>query len=50
MNFGEGVISKIFPWIWHPSNDDSTTSEWAAALVGVLALAFLWSTVIKMVE
>jgi hypothetical protein len=50
MNFGEGFISKIYSWVWHPSNDDSTLTDWAAGLVVVLILAFLWSTVIRTIE
>jgi hypothetical protein len=45
-----GLISKIFGWGTHPMNDTSTTKEWFAGLVLVLILAFMWSTVIRMIE
>jgi len=50
MEFGEGIISKIYTWVWHPSNDESTIEDWSLGLVAILAVAFLWSTVIKMIE
>jgi hypothetical protein len=50
MNYGEGIISKIYSWVWHPSNSEETLGDYAAGLVVVLALAFLWATVIRMIE
>jgi hypothetical protein len=50
MNYGQGIISKVFSWIWHPSNSEETVSDWAGFLVLVLIVSFLWSTVIKMAE
>jgi len=50
MNYGEGLISKVFTWIWHPSNSEETLTDWAGFLVLVLIVSFLWSTVIKMAE
>jgi hypothetical protein len=47
MNYGEGIISKIYSWVWHPSNSEETLSDWGAGLVVVIVLAFLWSTVVK---
>ena len=45
-----GLISKAFSWMTHPLNDTSTPIEWLAGLVLVLILAYLWSTVIRMIE
>jgi hypothetical protein len=51
MQYGEGLISKILAWLWHPSNDDSTTlQDWGAGLVVVMLMIFAWSTVVKMIE
>jgi hypothetical protein len=47
MNYGEGIISKIYSWIWNPSNDDATIKDYAYGLVAVILLAYLWSTVVK---
>ncbi len=46
---GNGLISKIMSWFTHPFNDQSTPQEWLAGIVLILILAFLWSTVVKMV-
>lgn len=45
-----GLVSKIFGWAFHPLNDDSDVNEWLAGLVLLLIIAFLWSTVIRMIE
>lgn len=45
-----GLISKAFSWGTHPLNDDTSVNEWLAGLVLVLILAFMWSTVIRMIE
>jgi hypothetical protein len=50
MNTGDGLISRIYGWIWHPSNSDETVTDWAAFVVLVLIASFLWSTVIKVVD
>jgi len=50
MSTGEGIISKIFSWIGHPSTSNETLSEWAMFLVLVLIASFLWATVIHMIE
>lgn len=42
-----GIVSKIFDWGAHPTTGKNTTAEWAAGLLVVLILSFLWSTVIK---
>jgi hypothetical protein len=50
MNQGTGAISRIYGWLWHPSNSTETLTEWAAGLVVILIVSFLWSTVIKVVD
>jgi hypothetical protein len=47
MNAGEGLITKIFSWIWSPSNSTETLQDWAAFFVLALIAAYLWSTVVK---
>lgn len=46
---GNGLISKMGTWFMHPFHDKSTTGEWFAGLVLLLIIAFLWSTVVKMI-
>jgi hypothetical protein len=50
MGTGTGIISKIYSWVWHPSNSSETMSDYAAFLILALIAAFLWSTVIKVVD
>lgn len=50
MNYGEGLISKIYKWVWHPSNSDETLMDWGAGLLLVIIVSFLWSTIIKMID
>jgi len=50
MNYGEGLISKIFAWIWHPGNSDETITDWFAFFVLLVIASYLWSTVIKVVD
>jgi hypothetical protein len=50
MNYGEGIITKIYRWVWHPSDSGETLSDWAAFLVLTLIAGYLWSTVIKTVD
>lgn len=45
-----GLISKMFAWGTHPANDQSTVNDWLAGLVLLLIIAFLWSTVVRMIE
>lgn len=48
MGQGNGIITKMFGWILHPSIDtDTDPTDWAAGLVLVLIVAFLWSRVVK---
>lgn len=50
MGAGEGLITKIYAWVWHPSNSSETVTEWIAFFIVVLILSYLWSTVINVVE
>lgn len=50
MNFGEGIVSKIYAWVWHPSNSSETLTDWFAFFILALIVAYLWSTVINVVE
>jgi hypothetical protein len=43
----KGLISGTLDWITHPTYSDAQLWEWAAGLVLVLILAFLWSTVVR---
>lgn len=45
-----GLITRIFEWGTSVNYDRTTASTWLAGLVLVLIVAFLWSTVIRMVE
>lgn len=47
---GEGIITKIYSWVWHPSNSQETMNDWAAGLLLVIIASFLWSTTIKMMK
>jgi hypothetical protein len=47
MNAGEGIITKIYSWVWHPSNSNETVMDWSAFFVLALIAGYLWSTVIK---
>lgn len=44
-----GLVTKIFAWIGHPSNSEGDVTEWAAGLILILILAFLWSTVVRQI-
>lgn len=47
---GNGIISKIFGWITHPTFDTETTpTDWIAGLALILIASFLWSRVVKQV-
>jgi len=41
------IFGKILDWTFHASYDESTVKDWAAGLVLILILAFLWSTVVN---
>lgn len=47
MQYGEGIITKIYSWIWHPGNSNETISDWAAFLALIIMISFLWTTVLK---
>jgi ABC-type phosphate transport system permease subunit len=41
------MISKIFDWLQSPMESEASISEWAAGLVLILIVSFLWSTVVR---
>lgn len=46
----KGIISQTLNWITHPSESEGTPVDWAAGLVLILILGFLWSMVLKQIE
>ncbi len=50
VNYGEGLITKIYSWVWHPGNSNETMADYAGFLVLALIASFLWSTVVKAVD
>jgi hypothetical protein len=50
MNTGDGIISKIYAWTWHPGNSAETISDWIAFFALALIASYLWSTVIKTID
>ena len=46
----KGLITSLYDWSAHPSYSTGTALQWTAGLVIVLILAFLWSTVIRLVK
>ena len=43
-----GIVTKLFAWVAHPSiEQDQEPKDWALGLVVVLAIAFLWSRVVR---
>lgn len=47
---GKGLITKTLEWIEHPRYTQASLGEWAAGLLLVLIVSFLWTTVIKQLE
>lgn len=45
----KGLISQTLDWIEHPKYSQATLGQWAAGLVIVLIISFLWTTVIKQI-
>jgi hypothetical protein len=45
-----GIISQTLDWLTHPVYSDASVGEWAAGLVLILVVAFLWSTVVSQIE
>jgi len=45
-----GGISKMFDWLWHPSQDSGTVAQWMGGLMLILIASFLWATVINKIE
>lgn len=46
----KGLISQTLDWLAHPSHSDASLAEWAAGLLLILVLSFLWSTVVRQIE
>lgn len=46
----DSLIGKIFGWMFHPLNDDSSPTEWLAGLLLIIIVSFLWAQVIRMIE
>jgi hypothetical protein len=46
----KGIISQSFDWLAHPAYSDASMGEWAAGLVLILIVAFLWATVVRQIE
>lgn len=42
-----GIIGQTLDWLEHPAYSDASLGEWAAGLLVILILSFLWSTVIR---
>ena len=49
MNYGEGIISKVYGWLWHPSNSNETLTEWALFLVLMLIVVFFWTITVNQI-
>lgn len=45
-----GLITKTLAWIEHPKYTKATLGEWAAGLVLILIVSFLWTTTLKQIE
>jgi hypothetical protein len=46
-----GLISQTLNWITHPQySEEGSPSTWAAGLVLVLILSFLWTMVIRQIR
>lgn len=50
MEYGAGLISRIYAWTWHPGNSDEPITDWIAFFILALIAAYLWSTVVKAVD
>lgn len=46
----KGLVSQTLDWITHPAYSDASLGEWAAGLVLILMLSFLWTTVVRQIE
>lgn len=45
---GNGLVTKIYSWVFAPFNDSETTvTEWFGALLLILVANFLWATVVR---
>lgn len=46
----KGLIASTFDWFTHPAKSEGTLFEWAAFLVIVLVVSFLWIQIHKEIE
>lgn len=45
----KGLVTQTLDWITHPAYSEASVSTWAAGLVLILMLSFLWTTVIRQI-
>lgn len=46
----KGIASQTLDWITHPAYSDASLGEWAAGLVLILILSFMWTLVVRQIE
>lgn len=46
----KGLLTSTLEWITHPSYSDESLGTWAAFLLLVIIVSFLWTTVIRQIE
>jgi hypothetical protein len=46
----KGLISQTLDWITHPAYSETNLGQWAAFVVLILIVSFLWSTVVRQIE
>lgn len=46
----KGIISEALEWVEHPYHSSASLLDWSMGLVAILALAFLWATVVNLIS
>jgi len=46
----KGLLAQTLDWVTHPSYSDESLGTWAAFLLLVIIMSFLWTTVIRQIE
>lgn len=46
----KGIVTQTLDWIAHPTHSDSSIKDWAAGLLLILIVSFLWTTVVSQIE
>jgi hypothetical protein len=46
----KGLITRTLEWIEHPQYSDASLQTWAAGLVLILIVSFLWSRVVTQIS